>query len=273
MEILATSSSVKTHLVLETSKTSLKDLLRLTLLDLLMKRVLELRIMEIQHHPQDPVYKDYYVVAGANFKGYRYQAHERFFLQAFIQNNSRHVVLRHLIKTGIKGAKNEKTFIYKYIRKCPILQNKFKGSLVYNLWGVTRLNEDGQELQARMRTEIQELELSLPKLLLRDPKQAMEVLLKIKANLFLLRNASTTIIEGIKPEFFIEIKRKAKEEAIDFGEETYFWDLLTIYRRFVYDFDRTFDSVEDVMGREDSLSGHVAGGFLEVLLLGIWGGS
>lgn len=270
MDILATTSSVETHLVLETSRSSLKDLLRLTLLDLLLKRVLELRIVDIQHHPNDPVIKDYYVIAGANFNGYRYKAHERVLLQTFIRNSSSKLLLRHLINKGLKTAKDEKTFIFRYIRKSPLLRKKFKGSILYSLFGVTRLNEEGKELQEHLFTEIRGLEVELPKLLLQDPQKALETLLAIKGNLFLLRNVKTNILDKINPAFFKEIKQTTHEK-IDFGEQTYFWDLLTIYSRFTHDFDRAFDSVEQAIVREDTSFGYGASGFLEVLVSGIWG--
>lgn len=254
MKIFSEFSATETFLLLGRSHTDFKFLLRYGLLDLLLNRVLEIRIEELQPHPNDPISRFYNIVPGPKFHAYKPLPHDEVFLYPFTEFNKDQVLLRHLVRAALEKAKSQKKFIKKYVRKSPMIASKYKNNAFYSLFRINKLNHRGQEMQQLMTTELRQHEIDLPDLVKHDPRKTLEILLEIKANLFLLRNASSTIIPHIKPQFFTQIKSTFPNESIDFGEENYYWDLLTIYPKFVPELDRLITTIQRAMLEDEGLS-------------------
>lgn len=254
MEILSEFNATETFLILGRSHTAFKHLLRYGLLDLLVNRVLEISFEELQPHPNDPIARFYCIGRGPNFDTYKALPHDEVFLQLIRDTRKEKVLLRRLVRAALERAKSQKNFIKNYVLKSPMVASKFKDNWFYRLFRIHKLNPKGLGMQHHMKTELRQLEIELPDLIRENPSKTLETLLTIKGNLFLLRNASATIIPQIKPQFFKEIHRVSPNEAINYGEKDYYWDLLSIYPQFVHEFDRLFTTIAKAIREGEGLS-------------------
>ena len=83
MELLTKLTPAETYLILENSKCDFRNLLKYTLIDLLIKNVLKAEDHEEQSHPRNPIRIVSYVSTGSNFSTYTPKPHELPFLQPF----------------------------------------------------------------------------------------------------------------------------------------------------------------------------------------------
>ena len=81
MKILSKITPAETMLIKDSSSVELKNLMKYTFMDLLLKKVIEIKEVNKKSHPRDKYIRTYtYVVSGKNFSKYKPKKHELIYL-------------------------------------------------------------------------------------------------------------------------------------------------------------------------------------------------
>jgi hypothetical protein len=197
----------ETWVLLHGKEAQLNDLLKFTLLDLLLKKVLVTEDVQRQPSERDPVMVYKYLRAGQNFAAYKSKAHEDVFLSVFKNNPSSSVLFRNLVKIGYEKSSSTNRYLYRVITS-PDVESNFKFHLLAGWFKVVRYSDKGNELKLELQKEMKELESSLPKLVTTDKKRALEILTQIGGNVFLLKGLDFEIAQRINKELLEEMARQ-----------------------------------------------------------------
>jgi hypothetical protein len=197
MKNLSQFAPAETLLLIEGKNAQLKDLLKVTLMDLFLKQALQtIEISSPSTSKSLPV-PNTYVVSGANLGHYRPMAHEDVFLSAFYQNAERQILFNNLIKIGYEKAKTEKHY-GKLILKNKKLDRYFLQGFITLFKGNFSLTTTGEQMAGDIRAEITNLETTLPLLMKDDPSKAMEVMKMIGGNIFLVKGIDLKLMREIE---------------------------------------------------------------------------
>lgn len=207
MEQLSYLSPAETLLVLQDKNASINELLKVTFIDLLLKRVL--RTFEVQRQPssRDAIRSYKYVEIGENFLNYQPLPHEEIFLTPFQKSESVQILFRHIVKMGYQNAKSESR-IHNVLRQSPNLAGCFGRNMIQSIFGGFSITAAGQVLRNKIEDEISQLEKQLPPLILNNQQKALDILKVIKGNIFLLTNIEFDILNQIDKELLAEINKR-----------------------------------------------------------------
>lgn len=207
MKHLSALSPAETLLVLRDKNASIKEILKVTFMDLLLKQVL--RTFEAQGQPSKKdavgIYK--YVEAGKNFVTYKPLQHENIFLAPFKKSASVQILFRNMVKMGYQNAKSQYN-IHNMLRRSPNLDRCFSRSIIQSLTGGFSLTEDGKKLRKQLENERAQLETQLPPLIVNDHQKALDILKVIKGNIFLLSNIELDSLKQIDKELLAEMNKR-----------------------------------------------------------------
>jgi len=197
MKHLSNFTPAETLLLLEGNAVKLKDLLRATLLDLLMRQVLQTTELERLFHEKEKPTTDIYVVRGPNFHQHKPLAHEAIFLSPFLENEQAKIFFKSLVRAAYDNAKNESHY-GKLILKSDTLQPYFAQGILKIFNGKFSLTQDGETMQQEIRSEIKTLEKELLHLMESDQARALEILTMIKGNTFLIKGVDLKTMKEIE---------------------------------------------------------------------------
>jgi hypothetical protein len=214
MDKLGDLTPAETLLLIESSGASQKDLLKYTLMDLLLKGVLKTEKKKFQASPHDPIIQIKYVSKGANFSMYNSMPHEKFFLSIFLTKNISRVLFRHLIKMGYENSIS-KSFLHKAIYSNSDISKFIKTGFIYSIFNRFGLSNEGKEVGKKLKNEIANLEKIFPKMISSDQRKALEILTVIKGNVFLLETLDFKLLRKIDKTLLEEIN--AQNYSSDFG--------------------------------------------------------
>lgn len=201
---IAQFTPAETLIICEGSQVQLADLLRLTLMDLLLKQTLAIEEIQRQPSPRDPIRSYRYISQGENFQHHGIRPHENIFILPFDAHPQRKILFRNFVKIGYENSGSEKAY-RRLIIKNPRLKNFFKTSFVESLFGGASHSPEGSKVRAELQQNIADLEKSIPELMARDRARGIELLKSIGGNIFLLT--------GLSFELSNEITRMILEES------------------------------------------------------------
>lgn len=183
-------------LMLTDSSSSLKELLKVTFMDLLFTRVLQTKTTALQSHPRNPVRYITYVEQGMNFRAYKPKPHEAVFLLPYFQSPDAQVLFRHLVRMGYENSGGQQGY-----RGLLINDLSHEGLLVKRLWdylfGSYSLTDQGEQVKERIAAEMLQLTETLPVLITEDREKALEVLAAIRGNVFLLQGFDLALLRHV----------------------------------------------------------------------------
>lgn len=211
MKHLSKFQPAETLLLIEDIKAELKELLKITFMDLLLKQVIEIKRVSKKSHIRDKVRYYKYVVRGKNFLNYSPLTHELAFLSPYQKSSSIKILFQHIIRMGFENAKSESKYI-SAVRQSKNIQHYFTKSIIQSLFGGFSITEDGIELRNKIKIEIAQLENDLPALIHNDKQKALEVLNTIGGNIFLLKNIDFKLLQQIDSEILAEMNKKYKDD-------------------------------------------------------------
>lgn len=240
MELLSKLTPAETHLILENSYADLKDLMKYTFMDLLLKRAIKTTQVKKQSHRNDRVRVYNYVIAGKNLPKYKPLPHEMIYLSPYYKSESIKILFRHLVTMGFQNSGGEKKFIRKYLMTTPNLQGHFENGYFNSLFGSVKLTDKGLDAQQRIKTTIAQLEKELPDIINTDKKKALEILLTVKGNIFLLKNLDFELLKQIDVQLMEEFQRQNR----DYDTGCYGCGCWHTYDTFGDSFDSSYDSAE-----------------------------
>ncbi|EDP96177.1 hypothetical protein U8527_14795 [Kordia algicida OT-1] len=254
MKLLSTIAPAETILIQQGSAAQLKNLLKFTFMDLLLKKVLKIVEVEKQPHPRDEVRVYTYVETGKNFEKYTAKNHELIFLRPFKEEASIQILFKHYVKI-IYEASNGKKGYRESIRSSKELQPYFSQTFFISLFRVIKLTNEGKNVQQEVVSYLQEVNLQINDLLENNQKKALELLIAIGGNIFLLQNLDFDLLRKIDKELIKQQKTlHANVDSyddswifyVDFYDDNYLFD-------YSFDENNSFDTFfNDTMDSFDS---------------------
>ena len=211
MDVLSKLTPSETHLIRENSNASFKDLLKFTLIDLILKKALKSEEHEHQSHPSNPVRLINYISPGAKFESYSYRPHELVFLEPFLKSRDLEIMFRHLVKMGYENARNRRKFIFDDLYHNEMVKRCIHNNLFYRYVGPISLTAEGNKAKSLIDKDIESLEKKLPDLIENDPKAALEILNRITGNIFLLKSFDFELLRKIDDELTKEIAKRSDD--------------------------------------------------------------
>ncbi|WP_224994307.1 hypothetical protein [Cesiribacter sp. SM1] len=186
-------------LMLIDSDCSLKELVKVTFMDLLFRQVLQANSVTSQPHPLTSAYTSTYISQGINFKNYLSKPYEEVFTAPFIGHAGLEVLFRHLVKMGYQNSGSRGKY------KRLIIQELEGAGLAERTWwnhlfGGCELTSVGEEVSKKLKEELKLLKETLPGLIKENPEQAGAVLEAIKGNVFLISGFDVELLRRFDQE-------------------------------------------------------------------------
>lgn len=252
MEILSKITPAETLLIKSNGNAILKDLLKYTFMDLLLKKVLEVK--EIDKKDENETDENTYVVTGENFNNYKPKDHESILINPFLKSESIEILLEQFIKMVYESSSGAHYYRVTTKRNQEI-STYFKSNFFAKLFGSISLNEEGKKLRKDINDYLGTIDKSINDLLKNDKKKALKLLAAIRGNIFLLKKLDFKLLKQIDKAFLKQDKRGSIEEVYDF-------DMMWLYMDFFDDdtkYDTYFESFDDAFDSADSSSGCSSG--------------
>lgn len=193
---LSTLTPAEVILLKYGSKAPLRQLLKYTFADLLVKQVIKLHRTEQQHNYHDRARILKYIHAGERFNDYTWQDHEDVFLNIFVTTPDIQVLFKNLLQIAQTNAGSPAHY-RKMVRQSPRLANVFEVSFLDRILGNFRHTTEGTGRREQLSKEIQDLEANLPDILKNDRQKALEIIRSLGGNIFLLRGIDLELLREI----------------------------------------------------------------------------
>lgn len=236
-----------TKLILD-SRTDLIELIKLTLFDLTLKQVLVIKKTFRKSHQRDPHLREYVIVrTGKNFAKYEPSRFEQYFINRI--NKDSYFQLKIYLRAVINEIPSE------YRHRIEIVENLrinqfFNDSFVLSIFSVLRINKKGKTLRSDISQYLNEVDEHIGILIDKEPEKALELILFLQGNIFLLKNLKFELLEKLK--LVSDIRMNRDDESY---EDWYWID-------FIYDSDfsisnlisevsELLDSIEDYFDSYD----------------------
>jgi len=197
-------SPAETLVIKSGEKAPLSDLLKYTLMDLLLKQVLIIEEIQRQPNPRDPIRTYKYITTGENFIKHPFKSHEIVFTSMFQENAEIKLLFRNLVKVAYQNAKSEYNY-YPLLINSANLKAVFIRTFIQRIFGGFSYTSDGTTIKKELESEIAELETKLPEIIKNDKNRGLEILKKIGGNIFLLKGVDFALSKEIDKELFEEM--------------------------------------------------------------------
>lgn len=213
MRYLSGFSPSETLILLNHQDVKLSELLKVTFMDLLLKKVLTSVEISKQYDKRYVAIKNKYIVRGQHFFSYFGKEYENVFLAPFIKSNDIKILFRHIAKMGYQNSRSQARYKSLISKSAKLSGLTFK-SQMQKLFGGFSINEKGIELKTLISKEIAALETELPDLMATDKERAFRILKEIGGNVFLLKNIDFELLHNFDKDLMTEMKREREGQDI-----------------------------------------------------------
>ncbi|MCH2196072.1 hypothetical protein [Kordia sp.] len=220
MRLLSILTPAETELILENRTASFKDLMKLTFMDLLLKKVIKIVEVEKQSHPRNDSRVYTYIEKGKNFANCKPNPHESIYTTPFEEEDDIQILFHHFVKIGYE-ATGKSIGYKKKVKKTGNLDAFLKSSFFLNLFGMIRLNKQGEKTKKEISNYLKEVDSKINHLLENDKEKALEILLTIGGNIFLLKNLNFELLKNIDKQLLAQKRSESNSESDDYG----YWNL------------------------------------------------
>lgn len=177
-------------------KISLLELLKLTLLDLILKKVLVISKVLKKPHPKDPYLTEYTIVETAeNFENYNPHHYEKYFTKRI--NKCTCFQLRVFLREIIEEIQTESKYKNEIIRDLKI-QDLFKRDFFSVSFSIFSTNQKGNKLKIEISKYLEEVDRNIENLIDREPEKALNSVMIPQGNIIPLINLKFQLIEKLK---------------------------------------------------------------------------
>ncbi|GAB1855335.1 hypothetical protein MHTCC0001_01680 [Flavobacteriaceae bacterium MHTCC 0001] len=250
MKLLSKTTPAETLLIKDCNSAKLKDLMKLTFMDLLLKKVIKIIEVDKKAHSRDKYIRTYtYLIAGKNFKIYKPKKHELIYLSPFEKNESIQILLKHFIKMAYDFSNGSWSY-KKSIRGSKEINLYFKDSFLSNLFRQVQLTNNGDNVKNQISNYLNDIDKEIVHLLHNDKEKALELLLNIGGNIFLLKNLDFQLLKEIDKNL-INQKRTGNTFVDDSDSDIGVWSYMDFFED-DFEFDSCFDSFDSAMDSFDS---------------------
>lgn len=205
MKLLSKITPAETILIKECGAAQLKNLLRFTFMDLLLKRVIKIVEVDKQSHPRDEVRSYTYVESGENFNAYKPKKHELIFTSHFVVEEPIQILFKHFVKIVYDASDGKKSY-RESIKSNTTLKDYFNQSFFINLFRFVKLTDEGEKVKKEITIYLKEVDENIGDLLANDQKKALELLLTIGGNILLLQKLDFEFLKKIDKELLNQQK-------------------------------------------------------------------
>ncbi|HEY0653054.1 MAG TPA: hypothetical protein VGD65_07995 [Chryseosolibacter sp.] len=199
-QLLQTLTPAESLLLRNGDSTPQYVMLKLTLMDLLLKKVLMVSTVERQPNSRDPVKAYQYVSAGENFGNYAALKHELTYLHDFRQSRDLQMTFKNCVKVAFENSGSEKK-MRQTVRSTPALAGAFADTWLLRLTGTFNYSDQGFKKRLQLEDEIRAMEEKISTLLESDRQAALDELRKIGGNIFLLTGLSIKLLTEVEEAF------------------------------------------------------------------------
>lgn len=248
MNILSKLTPAETLLLKYCGTAELKDLVKYTFMDLLLKNVIKIDNVEKKAHARDTHIRSYtYIVAGKNLKKYKYKGHEFMFLSAFLKSESIQILFSSYVRMVYDSAQGNWNY-KKLIKSSDNINLYFKETFFSKLFRNLLLTKNGSNVRSNIVSSLDKMDEEVSKLTARDTEKALEIMMSIGGNIFLLKNLNFELLRDID-EALINNRKHIRSDL----DDTYidFWIYLdgdSLHNIF----DSIYDGFNDVLEAFDS---------------------
>jgi hypothetical protein len=232
-----------TAILLAPSKTNLKDIIKYTVMDLALKKVLTIQHKNIFLHPND-AYKRLRTVVETdkNFASYRTTIYETYFV-GIIDEDSYFQLRTYLTRIYHELPLDNK--VKKSIIKDQKIKNLFALTFTFDSFSVFWLNGHGKKIRNEIKRYFVTIERHLEQIVEDAPEQVIQLLAFLKGNFFLLKNISPTLLEKINT-IIEQHKKEAKNEYFTLFDvfefsDIFFDDISEEIDEFLIDIERRYN--------------------------------
>lgn len=230
-----------TKLILE-PKTELIELLKLTLFDLTLKQVLIVKKSLKRSHPRDPHLREYVIVeTGKNYLKYKPNNFEKYFTERIDEDS--YFQLKAYLRAIFKEIPSEYKHKKDIVRDLNI-NDLFKSDLVSSIFSLLKTNPKGNVLKKDISVYLNEVDENISYLIENKPDKALELILFLQGNIFLLKNLKLELLEKLK--LISTVRWHNNDEYYD----DWFWidfmyDSALSISDLMVDISEMFDSIDD----------------------------
>lgn len=231
-----------TKLILD-PKTELTELLKLTFFDLTLKQVLIIKKAQLKSHARDPHLRQYIVVeTGKYFSKYKPNSYEKHFTDLIDEDS--YFKLKPYLRAISKKIPSEYTYKKEVIHDLKLKSN-FKNGFIYIVFSWLKTNTIGNNLKKEIQEYLDEADENIVTLIENEPKKALELILYLQGNIFLLKNLKFELLEKLKSISTVSPNNDADDFFIDWFWIDFMYDHnLSISDLFI-DIPEMFDTIDD----------------------------
>jgi hypothetical protein len=184
----------------------IKDLLKYTMMDLLLKQVIGIEQVERQPSASDPVRAYKYISIGKNFRTYSSLQHEQVFLNPFSNDPDIKYFFKHFVKMAYENARTEKRY-QTQVRSSRMLQDAFTITFLQKFLGGFEPTSYGMKLRAQVEDEIAHLEKTIGEEIRKDRASALNNVKQIGGNIFFIQGLDFELMKEIDEELMKEVTK------------------------------------------------------------------
>ncbi|NQX82263.1 MAG: hypothetical protein HRT66_09765 [Flavobacteriaceae bacterium] len=266
MKLLSILSPAETMLIIN-SDCSLKNMIKFTFMDLLLKIILEIktenrRVLKRDKYSKKVVVIEHYnyVTKGKNFNKYTAKEYELIFLEPYLKNPLIKILFKDLVKMSYKNSVSGKSFKKKILNSKNINQ-LFKVNIFQKIFGGMYLTSQGIKTKNEIIKYLKPIGENIDNLLNRNKKKALELLLSLGGNIFLLNNLDFALLKKIDKQLLKEQKIFYFESYDSVDDLCYYFDSYAFESYFNY-FDNSINSFDSSFDYIGCFSGDIGlGGF------------
>ena len=248
MKILSKITPAETMLIKDSTSVELKNLMKYTFMDLLLKQVIEIKEISKKPRSKDKKIRTYtYVVSGGNFSKYKPKNHELIYLSPFIKSQSIKILFKNFIKMAYNTSNGSWNY-KKTTRSNREINQYFKQSFLLNLFKSIKLTDNGVNLKREISDYLNDIDKKIDNLLHNNKKKGLELLLSIGGNIFLLKNLDFQLLKNIDVELLTQ--QKALKDD-NYYSESDSWLYIDFFGD-DYLSNSYFDNFEDTLNSFDS---------------------
>jgi hypothetical protein len=234
MKNLSLFAPAETLLLLKGKNVKLKDLLKVTLMDLFLKQALRTIEIVSPSTSKSLSVPNTYVVSGTNLNHYSPMTHEHVFLSPFYKNTEMQILFNNMVKIGYQNAKTEKRYS-NLIFKNKNLNRYFQQGFITIFKGRFSLTPSGERMAQDLKAEINDLESTLPNLMENEKSRALEIMKTLGGNIFLLKGVDLNLMKQIENYMVMaDTRDKNYSSSASATSDTMIWIALDSHAR---DFD------------------------------------
>lgn len=240
------------EVLLHGSKASIKNLMKLTFMDLMLKNVLVVQesVNTYKRGRRTREVKTKYVIKGRNFDKYVPSSFELIYLTTFQQSPGIKAIFVKLIQVAYEQIKSDAKF-RKSVWRSSAIESCFRVTTYDWLARGFSLTEEGKVMRTQVEQELKQIDEQLANGRSDNLHELGELIQKIGGNVFLLKNIDIQQLKRIDTEIYRSLQeRRSYSESSDIGYWAYFdeftfdYFLDTSCDIFESAFDSGFDSLD-----------------------------